>query len=271
MDKIALSLLAGLLLSAAANAECPYSFDAHPTQLAMYSLLQEGNTTMIKPLVITVKQQFSISLPDVPQKYMTSSRNGIENLIQRISNADRSAGDINIPSKGILAIEFKIDRLTQQITTKDNYYQFGMMLYGSSTRAPNQANLTIELSLANSAINHNNEVLIKVVDDITTQPQKVVSYALDLPLTTEDRLGLYFNQDTGRLGAIVNGKDKGYISQKIPKHIDRMSIAPFVRADLDPTNPQVGEMVAGTVITDASQMKLRYPKGTRDICGLPLR
>lgn len=272
MEKIALGLLTGLLLSSMTHAECPYSFDAHPTQLAIYSLLQEGNTTMLKPLVTTAAQQVSISLPDMPQKYMISSRNGIENLIQRISDHEVVAGDITIPNTGKLALELKIDRLTSQMKTPDNYYKFGVVMYGSSDQAPGQSDLMIELSLTNSAINSNPEAFINIMGaNIATHRWEASSYPLNLPLPAEYRVGLYLDQDKGRLGAIINGKDKGYISRKIPKHIDRIVIAPFVLSDLDPTNPLVGEMVAGSVITDASQMKLKYPGGTRDICGVSLR
>ena len=272
MDKIALGLLTGLLVSSMTHAECPYSFDAHPTQLAIYSLLQEGNTTMLKPLATTAAQQVSIDLPDMPQKYMTSSRNGIENLIQRINDHSVAAGDITVPNTGKLALEFKIDHFTTQVKTPDNYYKFGVLIYGSSDQAPGQSDLMIELSLTNSTLKHHPETFINIMGaNIATHRWEARSYPLSLPLPAEYRLGLYLDQDKGRLGAIINGKDKGYISQKIPAHIDRIVIAPFILSDLDPTNPLVGSMLAGTVITDASQMKLRYPRATRDICGVSLR
>lgn len=272
MDKIAVNVLAGLLLSGMTHAECHYSFDAHPTQLAMYSLLQEGNTTMLKPLVTTSNQQISMSLPDVPQKYLIASHDGIETLIQQFNQHDAAIGDLNVLSSGKLALEFKIDQLTAPVQTPDNVYKMGVMIYGSSLRPAAHNALKIEMSLSNAAMNSQHEAAVNFTTTaMATGQQESFVYPVQLPLAAAYRLGLYVDQDNGRLGVIINGHDKGYLNTKIPVHLDRLALAPFIWSDLDPTNPLLGEVVAGTVITDARQMKLTYPVGTRDLCGIALR
>lgn len=272
MDKIAVNVLAGLLLSGMAQAECHYSFDAHPTQLAMYSLLQEGNTTMLKPLVTTSNQQISMSLPDVPQKYLTASHDGMETLIQQFNQSTAAIGDINVLSSGKLALEFKIDQLTAPVQTPDNDYKIGVMLYGSSLKPAAHNALKIEMSLSNAAMDNQHEAAIHLnIMAMATGQQESFVYPVQLPLAVPYRLGLYIDQDHARLGIILNGQDKGYVTTKIPVHLDRLALAPFIWSDLDPTNPLLGEVVAGSVITDARQMKLAYPAETRDLCGIALR
>ncbi|RYZ78160.1 MAG: DUF4882 domain-containing protein [Moraxellaceae bacterium] len=139
----------------------------------------------------------------------------------------------------------------------------------------------IELNITNSAVAHNTGTFINInVVNLVTGQSEVKSYPLSLPLSPNYRLGLYVDQNEGKLGLILNGEDQGYISHHLPKHSAKQSgqqpsqqqsshlvLVPFVVADLDPTNPVVGSSIAATVLTDRKRMSLNYPPATQDLCG----
>ena len=279
MEKIALFLMMQWLVTALAYAECTYAFNAHPTQLAIYSLLQEGNTTRIKPLPMSITQQMAVTLPDMPQQYMLSSHAGMEKLIAVFNQPGKSNKPVNakaneqrndhrIMGKGIWALEYQIDQFTPQLVTADNYYKMGLRLYGSSAGSSRQNDMMIELNITNSAVTHNSGTFINInAVNLMTGQSEVKSYPLSLPVSANYRIGLYINSKEGKLGLILNGDDQGYISHSLPKQIKHLVLAPFVVTDLDPTNPVVGFPIAATVLTDRKQLSLRYPPSTQDICG----
>lgn len=283
MEKIALFLMIQWWVTALAYAECTYAFDAHPTQLAIYSLLQEGNTTRIKSLPISVMQQMTVTLPDMPQQYMRSSHAGMEKLIAALNQSgklvskssskapgkfNKLGNDHRMTNNGIWALEYQIDQFTPQLLTADNYYKMGLRLYGSSAGSSRQNDLMIELNITNSAIAHNRGSFINInAVNLVTGQSEVKSYPLSLPINADYRIGLYVNAKEGKLGLILNSDDQGYISHQLPRQIKHLVLAPFVVTDLDPTNPVVGSTLAATLLTDRKRMRLSYPPLTADICG----
>ena len=97
------------------------------------------------------------------------------------------------------------------------------------------------------------------------------NYVQKFPVTGStngyQRFGFYVNQDTKKVGLIVNGVNKGYIESftNKPSAISFQMGSGYTR--LAQNSPVLNQEVSIELITDKNQFQFTYPTGTKDICG----
>lgn len=82
------------------------------------------------------------------------------------------------------------------------------------------------------------------------------------------RVGIYYNQNTKKIGSIINGVNKGYQwTYTTPLNNFKFLIGVEIRRLVGVNNYPIGQNVSYEIISDHSKMQFNYPSGTTDICG----
>jgi hypothetical protein len=112
------------------------------------------------------------------------------------------------------------------------------------------------------------QMIISVQGTGESSATSVQKIPLTLPLSNY-RFGVYFNQNTKKIGVSVNGTDYGYFSHRLfTQHISKVAIKlGLSEGKVQMLDPIIGKSIGFSLNTDASKMSHAYPKGTTDICG----
>lgn len=273
-----------IILSAAyvgqAHAACPYVMDATATNIEQidgsYSIITKfpSVNTSTQRLLATI--QSNTHLNPAVRTYFAGSASGVSSYVSaQQGNTSVLIGDHSIPASGVVALEYRFNNFPAQLT--GSTYQkinLGLTIYGGSDNTTPKTNFAIQFFLDTGS-----QLGTPASAKTTLRVQKYkftgetastdgqFNYVISQPVPNTAKLGIYLNQDSKQLGIIVNGIDQGYIAT-LPSTLDKLAFFPSANLMNIPTDsPVLGQNLSATLITDAAQMTLNYPAGTKDACG----
>lgn len=249
-------ILAGaVLIGMVSNvfASCDYNFDATASDYSQIPYVQPF------PNVNGQSASAAVQFP-ISKLYMQMSHKLAQTQITRQFNANSG---VSVPSNGIFVVESKINN-TAPLTTSGILNQ-GNTIYGYSGSSSFMLSYTISNMMGYSP-----------TLGITSNPTALgglesthLRIPLNLPLTANYKVGFYFNQNSGQAGVIVNGVNYGYLNGFSFQPLTSINIANMVNMHFtsNGNDPVIGNVIEGTVVTDAPQISQSYPTGAKDICG----
>lgn len=264
MKKIILGLSIGLA-SVTSWSACTYNFDA--TELEM----QQANpsvTPLLKKFPVFSGATGSFTLQSPTYQYHAMSKKLVTAMPDALTSMSL-VGDKVINNTGIYALELKIN-------------DFADIPIGTYTGTSSG---TATLGYNFYAMKNSEVVMVGFVwvlnSDQTKKKQVFINYAdissgavsgkeYDIPYNSPNnyKVGVYFDQNAKKMGVNLNGVNQGYISNTpystapTELSIGLLGLSGGYPASLPNTfHPSM------TLITDAQQMSLTYPFGSKDICG----
>lgn len=255
MKKIILGTFVSALSLSSVNAACNYNLDATAAQIAQ---LTDSSVDRF-PTVNNQTVAFNIQAKDGVIGYAAYSSSFASNLISGNQN-----GDIAIPTSGIFAYEYKIKVPTNLLNGEEALLFSPLGAFGTRN---NEQTQSITLAYMNNTATNPNKNEFKLFMNMTG-----TSY--DMPVvatpTGYQTIGIYVNMDTGQVGVVHNGVNKGYV-QPITKAFNRLAFAHLVgQYKFLNNSSNLGQQISIELITDSSKLQNNYPQGTKDVCGTTL-
>lgn len=249
MKKFLLGLAVGSI-SAASWSACTYNFDATQAELSATSL---GGTKF--PNITGQKVSFNV----------TSTTTVYSALSGAYARADAqntgAAGDAIINPTGIFAYEYKVKVPLNNLSNNEK-----ILMVPISARF-NEAGITktgmFIVYTNNSTTNAFSFTPIVNADSAPGQ------FSANVQNTSDgyQRIGIYFNQNSKQIGAIVNGTNYGYFTNYLDVPTNLWFMNGAGASGVPANSPTIGTEVSIELITDHTQMTQAYPTGTKDICG----
>ncbi|SPL71715.1 DUF4882 family protein [Acinetobacter stercoris] len=184
------------------------------------------------------------------------------------NNKDYIKGDASVPLTGIISFEAKVKVNLKKVS--DILLGAGFEIYGHTIK---NEKLAMAISYANSQLLSENisgprGIVFSYVymEMDKTDENNIIYDLLDLNDTSAEyqHVGFYINQDSKKIGVIINGRDKGYLA-KIPSEIDKLLF--IAKGFSQVTADFLGDTQSVELITDRNALEFKYPEGTTDICG----
>ncbi|MEG0482146.1 MAG: DUF4882 family protein [Acinetobacter sp.] len=262
------NLLLALTLSTFATgswAACPYNLDA--TELE----IQQSNPSATPPLkkfpvFLGSTGSFTLQAPSFQYHAMSKK---LATAMPTAFTSMTIAGDKIISNTGIYAIELKINDfanipLGTHTSTSSGVTTLGYNFYAMKNNAIVMAGF---VWIMNSDDTKKKQVVVDYVD-LSSGTSTGKQYDIPYSSPNNYKIGVYFDQNAKKMGVNLNGVNQGYISNTsysiapTELSIDLMGLSGGYPTSLPSTfHPSM------TLITDAQQMSLTYPSGSKDICG----
>nr|WP_277602890.1 DUF4882 family protein [Acinetobacter sp. NIPH 1852] len=236
-------------------AACTYNFDASAAQIAQ---LTDSSVDRF-PIVNNQKVAFNIIAKDGVKGYAAYSSSY---AATRISGGED--GDIAIPTSGIFAYEYKIKVPTNLLNGEEALLFAPLAAFGTLNNENTQA---ITLAYSNNTSTNPNKNEFRLFMNMSGN-------SFDMPVVTTasgyQTIGIYVNMNTGQVGVVHNGVNKGYVTS-ITKAFNRLAFANLVgQYNFANNSSYLGQEISIELITDSTKLQNTYPQGTKDICGTTL-
>lgn len=271
MRKHIIAVVIGSMSSFSAAASCQYPLDATNAdyqgweQFPYVNLQSFGYTSesTFNPATgyLGIRNMVAVS-HDAVQAVIASSADGLP------------SGDIQLPSTGIVAVEFAVDNFQQFLTNSANNNISMGFTTSNNIGDITDVNLVVgdgmTFGLGFNSMTNGAYVMPIAYRRENQEPAfaNAPSVPLALPLPASFRAGIYFNMDTQQVGYTVNGADYGYVPGfTIPADVQSGLMIASGVSQVGLTDATIGMPVGGTLITDRAQFTQPFPAGVVDICG----
>lgn len=249
-----------------AKAACIYPLNANSTQATQYSLIatNDPNKILIFP---TINNQTATAKLEAGKQYITSTQAGLQSAINSYSITPNppKIGDLSLGS-GLLAGEVEFTTPNTNLAG-NNLYRLGVTIFASRPQDSDPESARLEIGLIRSSLNGVNNFSLNIyVLNWISYANIIKTYPLNLT-STQNNLGLYINNSTGQLGLIINGDNKGYITDILPPNLTKLVMTPVSHNEMLWDDANIGKEISINLITDRSLLKNTYPTGTKDLCG----
>lgn len=254
MKKMILGLMIAII-TGGVSAECSYNLDATQAQITAME-----NGLLKFPTIMGQKVSFNITPT-------TTSNNSHEMKLYYTTNAkvlqENRYNILTPPSSGIFAFEYKFKVPLNQMSNGEQILFFPIIAGSRSSNGLTQGNIMGYFNSSDSAAN----MVLNTFRIGDENSQTLV----ELPVTnTNDgyqRIGVYINQITKKVGFILNGVNKGYLdSYSLPVQGYYFEHGAGITG-FTSTSSNLGKEISIELITDHSKFSQTYPSGTTDICG----
>ncbi|WP_445115151.1 DUF4882 family protein [Acinetobacter sp. WZC-1] len=252
------TLLLGMMIasmSAVSWSACTYNLDATQAELSATS---SGGTRF--PNVSGQKVSFNVTPVTSTRSVAYNSLSGA--YARAVAQNPGAAGDATISPTGIFAYEYKIkvplNKLPDNETT-------GLLLLTAFNEDGRQ-----KTGMLISYLNMKNATAIGFgFTPLINGDNGPGQFGTDIQDTSDgyQRIGIYFNQDSRQMGAIVNGTNYGYFANYLDVPTNLWFMNGAGTGNFPENSPTIGTEVSVELITDHAQMTQAYPTGTKDICG----
>lgn len=250
---------------------CQYNFDATQEDYDLWNA-QNPNELPMKKFPFIDGQKFGFKINPITEDNYDYLAYIAKSKAKLISESE--TGDFLLPHTGIIAFEMGlkvptitpgsssfgnssyISHITFTGTTNNNYtirsfYNFDIGTYDpdfGENPATLSYYLTSRLSEDNGPTNmyYKNKNMVKNSNEY-------------------QRLGIYINQDTKKVGFIFNGVDEGY-QFTLPSTLQNAGFTIYESVGIFSTN-FFGQELTAELITDRNALQFNYPQGTTDMCG----
>ena len=259
MKKIILGLSIGLA-SVTSWSACTYNFDA--TQAQLDQLAPGLGLTTISGQKI----ELTISPTSTPKGVFGMSKAIAAKRIQLNDPGKQVEGDKSIPTQGIFAFEYKVKVPTFLLANNESILSWPGMVSGINGNDAFGIMVTYNNNFAGTYTPNGFGV------GIYDKTFVLASKTLPTQNTADgyQKIGIYINQDTKKVGVIFNGVDQGYIGSFNTK-VDNLSFLHDIQHTVIANNSTaIGQQLSLELITDRSKFQFTYPTGTKDICGTTL-
>ncbi|OTG80384.1 DUF4882 family protein [Acinetobacter sp. ANC 4648] len=247
MNKIYFGILLGSALSGNVLAECSYNFDATQAQIN------------------TIYPHMTL-FPDLINQKATFTTQGSETYIA-INKNDIAGmkGVATTPQSGIFVYEYKMKVPGTLLSTNEQ-----MLGYPTAVAFNDAGNVGIGFVYINNLHNPSTPRLNALSFGIFTENGQHYDAGI-LPISaTNDGyqyFGIYINQDTKKIGFILNGVNYGYV-QSIQSKIHSVNFTNTIGfSEIGSNSTIYGKNYSIELITDGSKIVQTYPSGSKDICG----
>ncbi|MDS7944773.1 DUF4882 family protein [Acinetobacter sp. V110_1] len=270
-EKLATQMLLAQTNSLNSAPVCQYNFDATQEDYDLWNSEHSDELPMKKfPLIEGQKFGFKINpIAEDNYDYLAYIAKSKAKLTSK-----SEMGDFLLPQTGIIALEMElkvptiapgsssfgnssyISHITFTGTTNNNYtissfYNFNIGTYDPDF-GENPASLNYYLT---SRVSDNNGPT-----NMYYKNKNMVNNSNEY-----QRLGIYINQDTKKVGFIFNGVDEGY-QFTLPSTLQNAGFTLYESVGIFSTN-FFGQELTAELITDRNALQFNYPQGTTDICG----
>lgn len=249
-----------------AHAACYYPLNATSTQASQYSAIAANDPNKIL-LFPSVNNQTATAKLEAGKQYITSTQTGLQSAITSYSIYPNppKIGDLTLGS-GLLAGEIEFSTPNTNLAG-NNLYRLGVTLFASRNQDPGPESARIEIGLIRSSLNGVNSFSLNIYAlnwiNYTNMTKK---YPLNLN-SSINKLGFYINNTTGQLGLIINGDNKGYITDILPPNLTKLVLTPVSHNEMLWSDNNIGKDLSINLITSRTLLKNTYPTGTKDLCG----
>ncbi|NNP71250.1 DUF4882 family protein [Acinetobacter sp. Ac_5812] len=251
MKRLIIGALISTVTIGTAFAECTYNFDATASQIA-----QIDSSVSRFPNVSNQKVGFNIKATNDKEAYAAFSSAYADNKI-----AGHGAGDINVPTTGIFAFEYKFKVPTSLLSGNEALAFFPLAASGNNSLGQFQR---LGLIYTNNAASNPNKNEFRFFMNFVGS-----SYDLPVAVTASgyQTLGFYINASTKQVGIIFNGVNKGYVAS-FDTNFDQLGFTnAAAQYQFASNSSNLGKEVSIELITDHLKLQNTYPLGTKDICG----
>ncbi|MFW1643653.1 DUF4882 family protein [Acinetobacter guillouiae] len=245
MKKLIIGLLTGFLSMSGWSA-CTYDLDV--TQATLNS---EEPGSLIFPNRSGQKVGFNIFSTSI-LKYFLATNN----------NVTLNSSGITVPSSSIYAYEYKFKVPKNQLLSTEQLLFFPVAHIGKNG---DQSTFLSNVGYTNASTENS------AVNKFTISDPNANTSLVELNISNNSNdyqyIGIYINPISKQAGFIVNGVNKGYLSNYTLPVINSFFMIAAGLNGISPNSPNIGKEVSIELITDATKMTQSYPTGTTDICG----
>ncbi|MPW44724.1 hypothetical protein A7A69_04085 [Acinetobacter sp. Ac_1271] len=265
MKRIVMSLVA-CTLAGSGFAECTYSLNASQNQVT-----QIDKDIKLFPINSGQKIGFILQSTQDFVARMALSSTFANTKIQAAQHSPEIVspqGDVILATTGVVAFELKFKVPTNTLNGNERAGFFPIQTMG---RIDDQSGAGVWFTYANNldnSFNKQNYIGIHVAY-MTNGSVNTADYPFDVQSTPDgfQRVGVYINQDQGKIGYIFNGSDQGYFPYPFPKLNNYSFLFAGGYANIANNSANLGKEISVELVTDHSKLQFTYPSGTKDICG----
>ena len=255
--KLSVAALFTVVIFNPAFAQCNFSFNA--TQAQIQQSYPNSSSTILKfPNVNGMKASYTVAAnPDMGTKLNYFAKNGDEY-------------SITLPTTGIIAYEYQFKVPTSVISENGNIVFLPTIGAGYGA---DQIPFSVMITYSNNFDTTKNQNQIGVhVYHSNNGSGGTYDRFFNVSTTPSgyQRLGIYINQDTKQVGAILNGVNAGYIGTASTKPVNYFFEMNLGQYAIPAGNAVIGQEISQELILDKSQLQFKYPVGTKDLCGAVL-
>lgn len=239
----------------------------------MLNLMATPDNILHLPTVAAQSVEFLIQGTGTSRSYAAHSAAGVDSLVAA-ANDSSPIGDISFPEAGISAVELRFDNIPEIQAGIENLsaYEFGLNFYsgfvGSEPAGDALSGSFSVMNIRNYSGSLQSFMWVRFVYQPLGQDPVIVSktHPVTMPLSTDYKLGFYFNAATRQPGYTINGVDHGYVDLTIPQGITYLMFGVGGSELVAVGDSLVGSPVAGTLITEQAMFTEPFPEGTNGFC-----
>ena len=249
---------------------CQYNFDATQQDYDVWNL-QNPEYIPITSFPIIDDQKFGLIVSSMPIDEEAYSDYLAVSKAQLGSINDNGQGDHILPATGIIAFEMEL-KIPTPPPTVDSSFMSSFLITGTTNNGyAISSGFGFQSGTYDPDFGENPPDLtysLRYQLSDGTGPT-TVDYYKNTKVTSNtnnyQRLGIYINQLTKKVGFIFNGVDQGYQST-LPAALENIGFN--VSSSIWMHSSYLdGQELSSELITDRNALQFNYPQGTTDICG----